>query len=209
MSSVAIESPFHFSVFISRLDNSRHPRIRKRIDINSSPPSVYLATNKQLLLLFNRLLSTIKMQVTTLLSLALCAFVSAAPLQKPHAARLVPPDASLVFAEISAISGDVSTLNSEVNAYNGTTSTTLVSHFEYLVNSLKTATVDTSSSAPFTETESESISNAISALSSSAISLLQDLDAKVSPLFPDLSPGVNEEGRMLICRSGGYCRCCW
>jgi hypothetical protein len=118
------------------------------------------------------------MHFTTVLplSLALCALVSAVPLQKR--------DAATVLSDISTISSDVSTLTSEVSSYNGSSSQSLaiVSEIECLENSLETATNDTASSAAFSEADSESIANAISALTSNVITLLEDLDAKVCVL---------------------------
>jgi hypothetical protein len=117
------------------------------------------------------------MHFTSILPLALCAIVSAAPLQKR--------DASTVLSDIATISGDVSTLTGDVSSYTGSffQSLALVSDVESLENSLQTATSDTTSSAAFSEADSESISNAISTLTPNIISLLSDLDAKVSCLL--------------------------
>ena len=117
------------------------------------------------------------MQFTTILSLALCALASAAPLQKR--------DATTVLFDIATISGNVSTLTGEINSYSDsfTQSLALVNEVDSLSNSLKTATTDTSSSTAFSEADSESIANAISSLTPNIITLLSDLDAKVSLLL--------------------------
>lgn len=113
------------------------------------------------------------MHFTTILPLALCALVTAAPLQKR--------DAATVLSDICSISSDVSTLDGEVNAYTGSSSQALaiVSSINCLENTLQTATNDATSSDAFSEADSESIANAISTLTSSIITLLSDLDAKV------------------------------
>lgn len=113
------------------------------------------------------------MHFTTILPLALCAFLSAAPLQKR--------DAATVLSDISTISNAVATLDSEVNSYTGSSDQAMavISSINSLENTLQTATSDTTSSSPFSESDSESIANAISSLTPNIVTLVSDLDAKV------------------------------
>jgi hypothetical protein len=88
----------------------------------------------------------------------------------------------LLNRTVSAISSSVSTLTSYVNSYTGLRDQNhaIVSTVKSLKVSLKTATTDADSSYDFSEADSKSIANAITALTPNVITLLIDLMNKVS-----------------------------
>jgi hypothetical protein len=115
--------------------------------------------------------------ISTLLPLLLAStFTSAIPVSKTKRS------ASTVLSDIASISSDVATLTSDAVAYTGNIFQTI--GLAITVNSLEsaitTATSDTTSSGTFSSTDSDSILAAVTTLTPKIVTLLSDLDAKVS-----------------------------
>jgi len=90
--------------------------------------------------------------------------------------------ANTVLSDIASISSDVATLTSDAVAYTGGLfqSLALAITVDSLESAITTATSDTTSSGTFSSTDSDSILAAVTTLTPNIITLLSDLDAKVS-----------------------------
>jgi hypothetical protein len=94
----------------------------------------------------------------------------------------LPNSQADIKISVSTISSDVSTLTNDVTSYTGASNQSLaiVSTFNSLDGSLKSATTDADDSYAFNEADSESIAHAITTLTPHVITLLVDLAGKVS-----------------------------
>lgn len=116
----------------------------------------------------------LRMQLKAILAWSLTfASVSALPAEQCDAARLL--------STISAINGSVQALQTYVDAYNGlyNQTTTLVSAFECLKTNIEKATSDTTSSLPFSLSESNIIADHLDDLTSWVVKCVVDLVGKV------------------------------
>lgn len=120
----------------------------------------------------------LKMQlISTLLPILLAStFTLALPVTKTKRS------ATTVLSDIASISSDVATLTSDAVAYTGGLfqSLALAITVDSLESAITTATSDTTSSGIFSSTDSDSILAAVTTLTPKIVTLLSDLDAKVS-----------------------------
>ncbi|KAH6698298.1 hydrophobic surface binding protein A [Leptodontidium sp. MPI-SDFR-AT-0119] len=91
---------------------------------------------------------------------------------------------STVLSDIATISSDVATLTSDAGSYTGGLfqSLALAITVDNLESAIKTATSDTTSSATFSSTDSDSILSAVTTLTPKIITLLSDLDGIASTI---------------------------
>ncbi len=108
--------------------------------------------------------------------LVFTSFTTALPVTKTKRS------ATTVLSDIASISSDVATLTSDAVAYTGGLfqSLALAITVDSLESAITTATSDTTSSGTFSSTDSDSILAAVNTLTPKIITLLSDLDAKVS-----------------------------
>jgi Hydrophobic surface binding protein A len=141
--------------------------------------------------------------ISTLLPLLLASsFTSALPVTKTKRS------ATTVLSDIASISSDVATLTSDAVAYTGGLfqSLALAITVDSLESAITTATSDTTSSGTFSSADSDSILAAVTTLTPKIVTLLSDLDAKVSLCVEGckVSKIINEFGQASTISSAGY-----
>lgn len=117
------------------------------------------------------------MQLTTIIPFLLSAsLITAAPLS------ISKRTAATVLSDLSTISSDVKTLTTDAKAYTGSLiqSLALLVTVDDLESSLASATTDTTSSGAFSTADSASVTSAVTTLTPKIVTLLADLDNKVS-----------------------------